>query len=611
MAPPLPRSAVEARSWADLLRAARVLIDTQHNVSARRRVVILAIDPETDASTSARADEGGPADTGLVPSDVAARMATDLHAIGLEVLVGCSNDGDLTFSRRADQDQSVVDSAEAAPALPPDPIEWATAIVCIVGAANPTADHTRPMLDGALSKAVVRAVRRGSDSGLLLLPVRCCAETAAAVPTELRHKFFWDFHSPDAYNHNMIRRGCVPGILTLIAGLTTDSRFEQHAVKYTLRTLPSRLPSRNDDFVPRAAVVDLRALLDKSPVVLVAAPAEAAEGGGESGGEGAAICERSLGAVGKTAAAIEYAYAAKDKKSYSLIRWFDCDRGHVEVQFRAFAAELDLECSAQVDRQTLVHAVHAELAKLAISYLFVFDGVESCEQVKPFLPPPASEPPAGKRPALRHVLMTAPYHVGDMARREPPSAVWYAELGVPPLDEEEFDDLILADLPMMPADEVAKLRSYVASVAAGESSICTCALLAFNSLVSFSDTGASMAAAILWHDNEEPEELFQALDAEVLAHCGTKRPPGGVEGPAECEGMEGAAVVHIALWRRCLKGASLLTPNGSAAFVYAVLSYLEQGAAPLWLVTVGRAHTLCLLAIHALTRFRRAGTSLN
>lgn len=86
-----------------------------------------------------------------------------------------------------------------------------------------------------------------------------------------------------------------------------------------------------------------------------------------------------IGGVGKTALAIEYTSQAFEKQSYILVRWIEAQDDNIEVQFRAFAADLLLPADTEIP--TLVEAVYRRLTELPCSYLIVFDDAESFEKV--------------------------------------------------------------------------------------------------------------------------------------------------------------------------------------------------------------------------------------
>ena len=189
--------------------------------------------------------------------------------------------------------------------------------------------------------------------------------------------------------------------------------------RFTLRTVPTRLPDRNEDHVPRECAVGLRRMLDRSPVALVAATVPINTLVGKGDGQGSHqrdhehasdehchqhdVSESALAAaagssasaevlssyvasvsggkvvrdndgggpavvaVGKTAIAIEYAWNALEKRVYSVVRWFDCGvDSSLECQFRALAAEMDIECGADVDLGDVINAVHARFSTLDV-----------------------------------------------------------------------------------------------------------------------------------------------------------------------------------------------------------------------------------------------------
>ena len=188
-----------------------------------------------------------PTTVAVDPVELAERLASDMCAVGLEVIVGTTTSARSALTAYKWGGSGNTQSAPLPP-LPTDPVLWASAVVCIVGVGPipmPTdASECRDDLDDhydaaesdALSKfddVLARAVGRVDEGLLLLLPVRCVssANDELEVPPALRRRFFRDFSSTHDYYHNMIRRGAVPGLLTEVAGLGGSELFDKHCIK--------------------------------------------------------------------------------------------------------------------------------------------------------------------------------------------------------------------------------------------------------------------------------------------------------------------------------------------------------------------------------------------
>lgn len=135
----------------------------------------------------------------------------------------------------------------------------------------------------------------------------------------------------------------------------------------TMHTATIAIPSRNACFTGRDALLtDLREILHKSNWV------------------GLTQVVVGLGGVGKTQLAIEYAH--RFAKEYSLIAWLRSeDAATLQADMQALASKLDVHVDDDRQPESVVRAVHDELARRT-GWLLVFDNAEGPETLSPYLP---------------------------------------------------------------------------------------------------------------------------------------------------------------------------------------------------------------------------------
>ena len=396
----------------------------------------------------------------------------------------------------------------------------------------------------------------------MLVPVLAdaAADDAASLPQCLHGFFARDFRDEHSYERAMTRVEFPPGVVPALTGVhpegtaTTYPTLAQHLTKYILRMVDKRIPVRNNDFVPRGDLLDrIRLLLDTGPVTLSSSAGFSLPfaAGGDSTGPAAlapfaasvpALLRHATG-VGKTAVAIEYAWAGLEKKSYKFVRWFDVDGSSLELQFREFAADLHIaDPGAAVP--DLVASVYARLSTLPISYLVVFDGAPCRRAIVDFLPPPP--PPAAanakRPPALHHVLATSQYCDAEVCW---PSSEPGVVVEVAAFDQQETEDLMRAEFPFMATGDIATLQVAAASVP-----------LALTHVI-----------AHLWKDEREDQV------AECVEELDTLR--GDLDAGT-------AASANVATWRLCV--GTLEQHDLVALAVYRSLAYLSRPAVPFWVL---------------------------
>jgi tetratricopeptide (TPR) repeat protein len=200
-------------------------------------------------------------------------------------------------------------------------------------------------------------------------------------------------------------------------------------------TLPEiwNVPPRNPNFAGRAAQLErIRTLVGGHPAVTVHAL-------------------HGMGGIGKTQAAIEYAY--RYAADYDLVWWINAEQAAlIGDQFAALAAELGLPPLA--DPEATAVAVRRALRRRD-RWLLIFDNAEDAEQISPLLPGGAG-----------HALITTRRGgfrslggVLDLETLDRPDAIALLRRQAPDLTDEGADHLAarLGDLPLALAQSAAYL----------------------------------------------------------------------------------------------------------------------------------------------------------
>eukprot|EP00041_Stephanoeca_diplocostata_P035999 m.1294448 g.1294448 ORF g.1294448 m.1294448 type:complete len:1420 (+) comp24788_c0_seq3:406-4665(+) len=491
-------------------------------------------------------------------------------------------------------------------------------VVVIVGSFG-MGDTFAVRSDPRTSNLIDQALEHARKGHVQLVLVLAQGTYSTAFPKALHNWYTHDFRKRADYHLcmlcNEVGSDEVPGVLMAITELSGESLFEKHYSKFLLRSLTRRLPDRNADFVPRGMLTRLRSLLNDNPVVTLMStthcralepdtgdatavtPAPIAPtcavgamcNGGVCTGSSTEAAIPVDTAVGKTAIAIEYAWASLEKKSYGVARWFDGSTGSLELQFRALASELHLvSVAASGTYGEVVAAVYKRLESLPVSYLFVFDDVFSHECIRHVLPPrgtaaTANVPVAGgtetptrrRKPAvLHHVLVTSSAHPATLQRE---SMSHQCFVDVPPLSRDETDLWLRAELPMIDDEDIVQLHNVVGGLAGG----------------------VALLVAQLWESNKEVEDVLDGMATIGASQASGSSAAGGNEHSVlESEGAHAGQAdadcghAHSALMRLCLD--DVLTANPLAAQISAVLAYCNHPVVPFWilqqLVTRGVFH---------------------
>lgn len=115
----------------------------------------------------------------------------------------------------------------------------------------------------------------------------------------------------------------------------------------------------------------------------------------QSGGAGSVLVIGSIGGMGKTQLAVEYAY--RNSADYDLVWWINAEQPTALVaDLAGLAGALNLWGSDEPDSLASVEAVQAWLASHE-RWLLIFDGVEDPHRVRPYLP----------RARTGHVILTS------------------------------------------------------------------------------------------------------------------------------------------------------------------------------------------------------------
>lgn len=156
---------------------------------------------------------------------------------------------------------------------------------------------------------------------------------------------------------------------------------------------------------------------------------------------------------GKTQIAKQYAY--QFEKNYNFIWWIDAQQD-LPSQFIKLAHALnhllpknEKIIPSTLSQEALIHTIHHTLRVKNISYLLIFDNVETYTQIEKFIPPTYQQP-------RKHVLLTSRF-----------ANIWIDKIEIGKFDRKESIFLIKQNLPKEKERDMEKLAETLSDYPLG------------------------------------------------------------------------------------------------------------------------------------------------